>query len=317
MTRPRISVIIVLYNALDRAERCLESLAPQAGPELEVVAVDNASTEPGLERLAERFGWLRLIRNSGNTGFARAVNQAARVARGDYLLLLNPDCLVPESVPARLADWLDAHPSAGLAGPRLANSDGSLQTSAYAFPSLLQTAVHMFDLKRLLPLAALRRLAPAGLGRRIGQLDRHQSDRPVDYLTGAAVMIRRTVWDSLDGLDERFFLYYEEIDFCLRAQKAGWSTWLLPRLEVGHHIGASSDTAPRIATLARYDSLIAYFHKHRPAADWLVRGLVRTGAAWRHGLAGLRGAGEEARTWRLVHSRAGRRDAPPRLDDSR
>lgn len=304
MNQPRISVIIVLYNALAEARKCLEGLA--AGNEdLETVVVDNASTEPGLEGLAADFPTIRLIRNRANLGFAKAVNQAARLATGRYLLLLNPDCLVPPGAPQKLADRLAGDFRAGIAGPRLINPDGSLQTSAYAFPSLIQTAAHLSGFKRFLPLAALRRLAPAGLGRFIGQVDRHQEARPVDYLTGAALMIKRQVWEALEGLDERFFLYYEEIDFCLRARRAGWQTWFDPTVEIFHAIGASSETVKRIATLARYRSLADYFAKHRPNRTGLVRLLIQTGAAWRHGLAGLGDNRAEAALWREVFGQAG------------
>ncbi|MBW2618186.1 MAG: glycosyltransferase family 2 protein, partial [Deltaproteobacteria bacterium] len=248
--RPRVSVLIVVYNAIAEAQDCLASLAERTSSPIETIVVDNASPQGGAEGLARLFPQIRLIQNQENVGFARAVNQAAEASRGEYLLLLNPDARLLNDAVKLLADWLDTHPQAGLAGPRLVNPDGSLQTSTYCFPSLAQSAAHLFLLKKLLPLSLLRRLAPAWLGRRVGQLSRHDRPQPVDYCTGAALMLRRRVWEELGGLDERFFLYYEEKDLSLRAVRAGWQTWFVPAARVGHAIGASAETAPQAAALA-------------------------------------------------------------------
>ncbi len=295
---PRISVVIVLYNALEAAGKCLASLE---GRGLEVIVVDNASTEGGLEALAARFPEVRLIRNRVNVGFARAVNQAVERSGGAYVFLLNPDTWLMNDAPAILADWLEAHPRAAGAGPRLRNPDGSLQTSTYRFPTLFQSAAHLFWLKKLMPVDRLRGRLPGWLGRRFGQMDPHDRARVVDYCTGAALMIRRTAWDRLGGLDERFFLYYEEKDFCLRARGAGGDIWFVPQAEVAHHIGASSDTAPETALMARYRSMLLYFAKHQPHRLTALRWLLKAGAAFRHGLLALGGCGREARAWRQVY----------------
>ncbi len=300
MERPRISILIVLYNALTEAAGCLESIFETGADGVEVIVVDNASPQGGAAILKERWPQVRLIQNEENVGFARAVNQAAGLAKGRYLLLLNPDCRLNGDVPRVLADWLEARPEVGLVGPRLLNPDGSLQTSTYAFPTLFQTAAHFFRLKSLLPLERLRRVAPAWLAGRIGQLNRHDKAGPVDYCTGAALMVRREVWDALGGLDERFFLYYEEKDLCLRAKQAGYETWLAPEASVVHRIGASSDTAAELATLARYRSMLAYFAKHHPEKLAALRLVMKAGAAFRHALAGLAGKRDEARVWRRV-----------------
>lgn len=296
---------MVLYNSADEAEACLAGLTEWPSDQVEVIAVDNASPRGGLDRLTERWPELTLIRNSDNVGFARAMNQAARLARGRFLLLLNPDCQARGPLARPLADWLEGHPQAGLVGPRLVNSDGSLQTSAYAFPCLAQTAAHFFKPLNWRPSAGLRRLAPGSVKARIGQLDSHDSARLVDYCTGAALMVRKSVWDELDGLDEDYFLYYEEIDFCLRAAAQGRQTWFWPGVEVLHGLGASSDTAPELATLARYRSMITYFAKNRPGQLAALRWLMRLGAAWRHAGAGLRGRSDQARLWRRIYRLAG------------
>ena len=298
----RISVIIVLYNALAEVRTCLASLPGSSPDGMEVIVVDNASPQGGVRSLKTEFPGIRLVENDRNLGFARAVNQAARLARGEFLLLLNPDAyLLPDNdAPRIMADWLEQRSEAAAAGPRLVNPDGSLQTSAYRFPTLLQSAAHLSGLKRIVPLEAFRSLGPAWLGRRFGQFDPHQVARPVDYCTGAALMIKRSAWEEIGGLDERFFLYYEEKDLCLQLRRTGYQVWLLPRARVGHRIGASSETAPEVARLARYESMLAYFAKNEFGKLPILKLMLLLTAAGRHGWAGLGGRKEEAATWRKV-----------------
>jgi len=302
--RARVSVAIVLYNSRATIGRCLSSLYRRCGEPLEVVVVDNASPQGGLAGLAREFPQARFIFNRRNLGFARAVNQAAAQAGGKFIFLLNPDGELVNDAPGLLADFLEGRPGAAVAGPRLVNPDGSLQTSAYRFPTLAQTAAHLFRVKEALPPVRLRRIAPAWLGGLVGQLNLHDRAQEVDYCTGAALMIRRPVFERLGGLDERFFLYYEEKDFCLRVRQAGLSVWLAPEAVVRHEIGVSSESVPELATLARYRSMLAYFAKHQPGRLAALRVLLRAGAALRHGLSGLAGRGEEARTWRRVFALA-------------
>jgi len=297
-------VAIVLYNSGATIGRCLNSLYQRCGEPLEVVVVDNASLQGGLTGLAREFPRARFIFNRRNLGFARAVNQAAAQAGGEFIFLLNPDCELVNDAPGLLADFLEERPGAAVAGPRLVNPDGSLQTSAYRFPTLAQTAAHLFRVKEALPLARLRRIAPAWLAGRVGQFNPHDRAQEVDYCTGAALMIRQPVFERLGGLDERFFLYYEEKDFCLRVRRAGLSVWLAPEAVVRHDIGVSSESVPELAALARYRSLLAYFAKHQPGRLAALKVLLGAGAAFRHGLSGLAGRGEEARTWRRVFALA-------------
>jgi len=298
----RISAIIVLYNALEEVRACLASLPASREEGLEVIVVDNASPQGGVGALAKEFPGIRLVENRRNLGFARAVNQAADLARGDFLLLLNPDTtfLPGNDAPRIMAAWLAQRPRAGAAGPRLLNPDGSLQTSAYRFPTLLQTAAHLLGLKRLIPTEVIRSRGPAWLGRWFGQFDRHDSARPVDYCTGAALMIKRSVWEKIGGLDERFFLYYEEKDFCLQLHRAGYQVWLLPQARIGHRIGASSETLPEVARLARYESMLAYFAKNEYGKLPILKAMLLQAAAVRHARAALAGRREEAATWRKV-----------------
>ena len=305
----RLSLIVVVYNAFEATERCLASVFEKTADSKEVIVVDNASPQNGFERLASRFPEARFIRNQANRGFAAAVNQAAALSSGRHFFLLNPDSYLINDAPRILADWLDEHPRAGLAGPRLINPDGSLQTSTYAFPTLLQSAAHLFRIKSLLPIERLRGRTPAWLAGRIGQFSAHDRAQTVNYCTGAALMVRRDLFERLGGLDERFFLYYEEKDFSLRAWQAGFETWLIPDALVGHSIGASSETAGELPVLARYRSMLAYFAKHHPGRLAWLRGLLGAGAIWRHGLSTLGARREEARLWRKVYRLSQKRDS--------
>ncbi len=298
----RISVLIVRYNALKEIRACLDSLLAQGGSGLEIVLVDNASPEGGTELLEAKYHSVILIKNKDNLGFAKAVNQAAQRASGRFLFLLNPDTyLLPDNAaPEILAGKLDKAPNMGAAGPRLVNPDGSLQTSAYAFPTLFQSAGHLLGLKKIIPLPLAKKLAPSFLRAKFGQLDDHTQARQVDYCTGAALMVKREAWDRTGGLDERFFLYYEEKDLCLRLKRLGFQTWLIPQARVGHRIGASSDTAPEIARLARYQSMLDYFAKNLNGKLPILRIMLRTASAWQSLRCSLLGRREEAAVWRRV-----------------
>lgn len=306
---PRVSAVVVRYNALSETLACLASLTDPANQPvggMEVIVVDNASPEGGLNRLQEDFPQVEVIANQANLGFAKAVNQGAARARGDYIFLVNPDCFLTERAVQDLVDWLEANPEAGLVGPRLINHDRSLQTSTYRFPTLTQSAANLFLFKKLIPVAAVRRLSPVWLADRFGQFRSHDRPERVDYCTGAALLIRRSVWQILQGLDEDFFLYYEEKDLCLRAAELGWATWFNPTAVVGHHIGASSETVPEIAVLARYRSMMVYFAKHQPNRLNKLRMLVKVGALFRRSLARMRGRAAEAEVWCRVFSLANR-----------
>ena len=293
---------MVRYNALAEVRSGLDSLLALGGEGLEIILVDNASPEGGVEVLEREYPSVTLIKNSENVGFARAVNQAAGVATGRLLFLFNPDSYLIPGNPAVeiLADRLEADPAMGAAGPRLVNPDGSLQTSAYAFPTLFQSAGHLLGLKKIVPLSLLHWLAPAALKKRFGQLSDHQSERPVDYCTGAALMVKTQAWQEVDGLDERFFLYYEEKDLCLRLRRRGYSTWLIPQARVGHRIGASSDTAPETARLARYQSMLDYFAKNLRGKLPILVLMLRAAAAWKNLWFSLRGREGEAALWRRI-----------------
>lgn len=283
---PRLSVVIVNYRqwpytaALTR--QLLAAHCARRG-EAEVVIVDNHSPRHPLVKRLRRWPGVSLRRWSHNRGFARAVNEGCRLSRGDWLLLLNPDMTVEPDFLDRLlvvADQLvESEPRAGIVGFRLQHSDGSRQLSTGSFPTLLRT---------LFGLAWPR-------ARRKYSSVKYPTRCQVPWVTGCCLLVRRACWQELQGLDEEFFLYYEDVDLCRRARERGWSVWYEPQLSAMHHHPLHLRPVPSALRLVTRHSLLTYAAKHWPA--WqvpLLAGIVRLEAGLRRWWANRRGATETA-----------------------
>ncbi|HEX9094052.1 MAG TPA: glycosyltransferase family 2 protein [Coriobacteriia bacterium] len=278
-----LSIVIVSWNVATLLAACLDSIRTSLdGVDLEIVVVDNASSDGSTGLLRDVYPAVRLIANTTNVGFAAAVNQGARECRGRYLWLLNPDTEITKDSYARLRGALEADPSAGIAGPRLVDRHGKAAMGAGGrFPgagAILNTSLFTY---RLLPRARWAR----GMW-----LSRDESvTRRIDWVSGAAMLVRRDAFDALGGLDQRFFLLCEDMDFCRRALDAGWTTWYVPETTVLHHEGASMEQQDDDSLLARQASLVSYLEaRHRPAvAAWLSAPL-RVSYLVRMVVAGLR-----------------------------
>jgi GT2 family glycosyltransferase len=259
-----VAIVIVSFNAAAELEATLASLqnAPPAVPH-EVVVVDNASSEdvPGLVR--GRFPAVRLIEAGGNLGFARAVNLGVRSSRSAHVLLLNPDTVVPPGAIDRLLAELDAAPAVGAVGPRLVDGRGCAELSFGAMYS------PWFEAKRKTWLALQARGVPFAQA----AIDRATArPREVDWLSGACLLVRRSAGDAAGWLDERYFLYAEDVDFCAALRKAGWQIRFTPAAQVVHHRGRSGATRPGATRDAWRASHLAFYRKHRPRwAPWLER----------------------------------------------
>jgi len=312
-----LSVIIVNWNTRDRLAECLASIGRQAGGiALETWVVDNGSADGSVELVKGQFPWVRLLANRENRGFARANNQALRLAQGRHLLLLNPDTVVLDGALDAMVHFMDHHPDAGVVGCRLLNPDGTLQTSSYRFPTLLTILASTYRLKRLLPLGSLRASA---LGRllegRFGHLSSHDRVRSVDFVTGACMMVRREAMEQVGLMDEGFFLYAEEIDWCRRIKEAGWEVYFIPRAQVMHHIGQSSAQSEDALALL-YRSRCYYFRKHHGRVSLFFLRLIVLPAlflqmAWHGAQAAFRGLmgrargeaeGAWVRYWRAIRA---------------
>ncbi|MCS6859670.1 MAG: glycosyltransferase family 2 protein [Abditibacteriales bacterium] len=251
-----LSVCIVTWNARDDLRRCLQSLfAVKRNITYEVIVVDNASTDGSAQMVTDAFPQTRLIVNPTNIGFARANNQAIREAGGKYILLLNPDTIVHGDALERLVAWMEQHPDAGAVGPRLLNSDGSLQFSCRAFPTLGAGFFRQTPLGALFP---RNRFVRQYL---MTDWD-HTVEREVDWLSGAALMVRREVLESVGLLDEGFYMYCEDVDWCYRMHQHGWKVYYVPHAVITHAIGGSSNQCQARMIVERHKSMWRYYLKH-------------------------------------------------------
>jgi hypothetical protein len=261
-----LSVIVVTYESRDHVLACLRSLPPAirtreastSEPRWECVVVDNDSRDGGPELVEREAAWAKVVRTGANLGYAKAVNRGLAETTGRRVLVSNPDCTWGPASVAELLLWLDTHPRCGIAAPRIRNPDGSLEYSARSYPGPLAFLFNRYSL--------LSRLFPRNpWTRRYLLLDwDHASPRSVDWVSGAAMLARREAVAAVGGMDEAFFMFNEDVDWCRRMNQAGWSVDYVPAAEVVHAIGASEGSSNRVI-LERHRGMIHYLRKHHPA----------------------------------------------------
>jgi hypothetical protein len=245
--RDHVSVVVVTFDAMPWIERCLDSVRAH-----EVIVVDHGSTDGTLELVRERFREVRLIEQE-NRGMGGGNNAGMRAAQGRYVFLLNSDAWVVGDAVERLAAYLDAHPRAAIAGPRLSNPDGSLQRSVRGFPTLWRLATEYFYLRKLAPRSnLLNAFYGGGFG--------YDETRAVETLYGAALLVRREAADAVGLFDEDFFMFSEETDWTYRLHEAGWEVVFVADAEVVHVGGASHGGRLYVENLR---GLLRFFAKHR------------------------------------------------------
>jgi GT2 family glycosyltransferase len=223
---PDASVVVVTHNALPWIERCLESVRGE-----EVVVVDNGSSDGSADVVRELLPGATVIEQE-NVGLAAGWNRGLEAAGGRYVLILNSDAWLTEGSLRRLVLFADEHPDAAVVGPRLLNPDGSLQRSVRGFPTLWRLATEYLFLRKLAPRSrALNAFYAAGFD--------HDSVREAEFLMGACLLVRREAVEEVGPLDESFFLFSEETDWCYRFRQAGWKVLFFPGAECVHVGGAS------------------------------------------------------------------------------
>jgi GT2 family glycosyltransferase len=259
-----VSIIVVNWQAGRVLRECLQTVVRELQTVSgECIVVDNGSERGGLERLCHAFPHVAIITNSRNLGFAQAANQGIQKSKGRYLMLLNPDAFLTQGSLGHLVTYLDAHPEVGILGPRITNSDGTIQGSARAFPGLLTAFFGRNSLfTRHFPRNPFSRRNVPALSSRL------DGPQPVDWVSGACMVIRRQVVEEAEGFDERFFLYWEDADLCWRMSKRGWQVVYDPRISVVHLVGASSKQAPFRSLVAFHRSAYRLYRKHVTRCAW-------------------------------------------------
>ncbi|MCL4683626.1 glycosyltransferase family 2 protein [Myxococcota bacterium] len=254
--RSGLTIVIVSWNTRELLLAALAAVLPLDPVRGEVIVVDNASDDGSPDAIEARFPDVRVIRNERNLGFAGGVNVGLRAAREPYVLLLNSDTLVRGDAIAKLLAYAEAHPKAGIVGPRVLNEDGSLQESRFRFPSLLNLFLAASYLYKLFPHSRwFNRERMGGADVRL--------PAQVDAVSGCCFLMRRDMLERIGLLDETFFMYAEETDLCWRAWRAGYEVHYAPVGEIVHLGGGSSRLARRRNFLEFRRSILRFFAKHR------------------------------------------------------
>lgn len=272
----KLSIIIVNYNTRELLQTCLQSIFSQTqNIDFEAIVVDNGSTDGSREMLAQSFPQVATIFNNENRGFAAANNQGVRQAKGEYILLLNSDTEIRDDAITKTVAFMDAHPEAGIAGCRLLNSDGSLQRSCEYFPELRDYFFESFYFDRIFPNSKI-------VGRfHLTWFDYNRTEK-VDHVMGAFLMIRKKTIDQIGLMDENFFFYAEEADWCYRAKQAGWQTYFFPGAEAVHHGGGSADSISPKMLVQLHESRFKFYRKyHRPPAALAAKIILAMGSIMR------------------------------------
>ena len=247
--KPQCSVIIVNFNAGELLLRSVASVVASTLP-AEIILIDNASTDGSWEQVQERHPEVQLIRNSRNRGFATAANQGLRTARAEFLLLLNPDCILTPDTLEKMFEVLRCYPEAGMAGCRILNPDGTEQRGC----------------RRNLPTlrSGLRKAAGSQGGKTA--VDLHLQPLPeqpqlVEAISGAFMLLRRKALEDVGLLDEEYFMHCEDLDWCRRFLDAGWKILFLPQVEVVHYQGSCSKATPVRVSWYLHRGMVRYYRK--------------------------------------------------------
>ncbi|HNS51278.1 MAG TPA: glycosyltransferase family 2 protein [Anaerolineae bacterium] len=256
-----LSVVIVSWNVRELLRRCLASLrtsddlSPYPREANEIIVVDNGSGDGSADMVASEFSEVNLIRNADNRGFTAANNQGLAASHGSKLVLLNPDTQVTGDALATMAAYLAAHPRVGAVGPQLRYPDGTLQSSRRRFPTLATALLESTLLQQW--------WHDNPVLRHYYMLDTpDDAAQPVDWVVGACLMVRREVFEQVGGLDEGFFMYSEEMDWCHRIKDAGWEVVYLPAAVVIHHEGKSSEQVVAARHIHFQSSKVRYIRKY-------------------------------------------------------
>ena len=252
-----LSIIIVNYNVKEFLLNLLDSIRKSSGNiSKEIFVVDNASNDGSCELIAQKYPDVKLIQNSKNVGFGSANNQALQIAQGKYLLMINPDTIVREDTFIKMISFFVSHPSAGIAGCKVLNPDGTIQLACRrGFPGPWTSFTKVMGLSKLFPKNRL--FARYNLT----YLDENQTYE-VDAVSGAFMMMKKEVYEKIGGFDPQFFMYGEDLDLCYRTQKAGYKVFYFHETEIIHYKGESTKRSNLDETKIFYDAMHLFVRKH-------------------------------------------------------
>ncbi len=270
----KLSIIIVSWNTADLTLKCVKSVFKFLSSlnDLEVLIVDNASPDKTVENLEnfkkENLGLnLKILAQDKNLGFAKANNLAIKKAQGDFVFLLNPDTELIDNSLLKMLEFMQDNPAVGVVGPKLLNSDKTLQRSCRRFPKLADQILIQLKFYNLFP-------QKFKVTRQYFMLDfNHNQTRQVDQVMGAAMLVRNKLFNQIGLLDENFWAIFEEVDFCARAKKYGWQIWFFSQAKLIHHKEQSFKHMASLAKQKNYNrSLRRYFAKHKPLWQlWVLK----------------------------------------------
>jgi GT2 family glycosyltransferase len=259
-----VSILIVSWNTRDILLDCLRSVYAQTrNSRFEVIVVDNASSDGSADMVRRDFPQATLIVNPDNKGFAAANNQGIDIAKGRYVLLLNSDTVVLDGAVDRTIIFADAHPEAGVVGCRVLNSDRALQRSCFMFPSVTNLLIEAAYLDRLFPKSRL-------FGREYMTWWDAADSRAVESITGCFMLVRREAIDRVGKLDEGYFMYCEEADWCYRFGKTGWKVVYTPEAQIIHLGGGSSSRIRLPMRLQLRSGILLFIRKHRSLLSYVL-----------------------------------------------
>jgi N-acetylglucosaminyl-diphospho-decaprenol L-rhamnosyltransferase len=248
-----LSIIVVSFNTQKYTLECLESVYRETDHiNFEVILIDNASSDNTVQLVKANFPQVKLITSIHNHGFAKGNNIAAKEANGEYLLLLNPDTIVQNRAIEKLLAFAQENPGAGVYGGRTIFPDGSLNRSCYSKSTLWSLICSVFGLTKIFPFSSF--LNPVVFGSW-----KYNTIRNVDIISGCFLLIKKEIWDKLNGFNPLFFMYAEEVDLCLRAKQLGCDPLFYPEAEIIHYRGASeSNRADKLIKTYRGEVTIIY-----------------------------------------------------------
>ncbi|MDD5687521.1 MAG: glycosyltransferase family 2 protein [Elusimicrobia bacterium] len=285
---PLLSISIVSYNTKDLLYNCLKSIYTQIRDiNFEVIVVDNNSSDGSQEMVKKEFSQVRLILNTVNNGFGKANNQAIRESKGKYILLLNSDTVIINDIVKKMIDFMESNLQTGVAGCKLLRPDMTIQPMTNFAFNIWTEFARFFNLKKIIYfIPGLAKFTAKYFAKFMGKNYKSYFNsylvqnkvQKVDYVSGACLMARKNVVMDIGLFDEKFFLYYEDVDLCLRIKQKGWIINLLPETGIVHHIGQSSKKELWKISGSMNASMYYYYKKHNSFIEVLLIKIIAISA---------------------------------------